>query len=181
MFPQGDGISQARIVEPEQVRPPDKSPEWLFGVNVDVDDKETVFGYFVTYDGEITNGEIVPSSEMVHMKVNTDLVIRRGLSDFFAAQESLQAVQELLRASVMGESVRQAIASACGQFSEPNNAALSCHCSPPILRTTSRPSLPPMESPGYSQHNRSNREAYTTYLRDLSSRTVHKERGRMHR
>lgn len=110
LFPQEDGITAIRTVEPEQVRPPNQEPEWLFGVNVDVDDKETVKAFYVTYDGQISNGEIVPATDMVQGKINVDLIIRRGLTDFFASQESLQGVQKLLRASVMGESVRQALA-----------------------------------------------------------------------
>jgi len=110
LFPQASGTTEIRVVEPEQVRPPDQSPEWLFGVKVNPDDKEKVLAYYVTYDGNISNGDEVSTDEMVQMKINVDAVIRRGLSDFFCAQESLQAVQKLLRASIMGESVRQAIA-----------------------------------------------------------------------
>lgn len=110
LFPSDDAITRLRTVEPEQVRPPDSSPEWLFGVRVDMDDKEVPLGYWVTYDGDVKNGDEVSPEFMFHIKIGVDLAIRRGLSKFFAPQETLQGVQKLLRAGVQGESVRQAIA-----------------------------------------------------------------------
>jgi hypothetical protein len=110
LFPQENGITEIRTIEPEQVRPPNAEPEWLFGVKVDSQDKEKPLAYWVTYDGTVENGEEFKPENVVHCKINVDLIIRRGLSDFFSSQESLQGVQKLLRAGVQGESVRQAIA-----------------------------------------------------------------------
>jgi len=110
LFPQEDGVTECRTIEPEQVRPPNATPEWMFGVKVDSYDKEKTLAYWVTYDGNVDNGEEFLPELVTHMRINVDMIIRRGLSDFFCSQESLQGVQKLLRAGVQGESVRQAIA-----------------------------------------------------------------------
>jgi hypothetical protein len=91
IYPQDDGIPEIRCVEPEQIRAKDDTPEWFFGVKVPGHDKDNLKGYdfekpiayWVTWDGAIENGEEVDADEMVMMKLNTDICIRRGLSDFF--------------------------------------------------------------------------------------------------
>jgi hypothetical protein len=110
LTPQDDAITEVRTIEPEQIRPPMNTPEWMFGVLVDTLDKEKILGLWVTYSGDVSDGEELTADEFVFMKINVDMIIRRGLSDFFCSQESLQGVQKLLRAGVQGESVRQAIA-----------------------------------------------------------------------
>lgn len=112
LFPSDDDdcCADLRSVEPEQVRSPNDDPEWLLGLRSEIDDREKVTGYSVTYTGTLEDAEIVEPSEVQHTKVNTDLAVLRGLTSFFTTQELLTGLQKLLRAGVEGESVRQSIA-----------------------------------------------------------------------
>ncbi len=151
-----------RTVEPEWVKNPDGSREWLFGCYAHMGDQERVTAYSITYDGNPSNGEHVPADEIVHYKRNVDMTIRRGLSDFFATQNVIAGVQKLLGSTVIGEAVRQsipyirqyAIASAAkvailaGQ-GNPGNPWVSCPEAPPdTYAQTSRPGSVPNISKG---------------------------------
>jgi len=109
-FPQSDGITQVRTIEPETVRSPTEVPEWTFGIRTPVEDRETVEEYYVTYTGGPEGGEYVDPVEIYHCKINTDLGVKRGLSDLFSTQEQLDDVKKLLKSEVMGETIRSSIA-----------------------------------------------------------------------
>jgi hypothetical protein len=109
-FPQDDGTTVVRLVEPEQVREPNAEPEWAGGVHTEADDAGTVLGYWITYTGAAADGEEVPAEEVLHIKVNVPRNARRGLSDFLAVGEELESARKLLRNEREGEAVRSAIA-----------------------------------------------------------------------
>lgn len=116
---QESGVSKVCTMEPESVRAPHPTVEWYLGVRTDAEDKETPLGYWWSATGITSEGEELPAlsepglpdsfGEVYHIKRNVDLVIRRGLSEFFAPQELLMQTAKLLRASTLGEAMRQAI------------------------------------------------------------------------
>jgi hypothetical protein len=138
-FPQEDGLTIVKVVEPETIRNPytaqnlQKGPnqaidgsevEWKFGIKTKSPDNSTPLAYAVMYYTDpISSFEVIEAKDMVHVKANVDRQIKRGLSDFFALQEVLINLQKLLRAGVLGESVRQSIAM-IRQFSQANQATV---------------------------------------------------------
>jgi hypothetical protein len=110
-FAQPDGTTLIRAVEPEQVReqaPAGHDADGAFGVVTAPGDIEDVRAYVVTYDG--SNYELVDASEVSHIKRNVDETVKRGLSDFYAAGETLDAVSRLVRNMTASGSVQSAIA-----------------------------------------------------------------------
>lgn len=107
LFPQGDGVTQFRQIEPEHVRSTTLS-DWSYGIKVDPEDPSKRLAYNVWYSP--TDVEEVPADEMIMFKNHTGPSVRRGLSDFFAVHESLYDSANLQRASRQGEAVRAAIA-----------------------------------------------------------------------
>lgn len=112
LFPQEDGITKMRAVEPEQVRYPlkDSDPAWSFGILTDPDDKVEHLAYRIWYDASKPDGETVDASEMVMFKNRMDRNVKRGISTFFNLQDLLGDADKLLRAGRQGEAVRQSIA-----------------------------------------------------------------------
>lgn len=107
-FPQDSGVTEIRVVEPEQVRTQDNQPDHAFGVITPEDDAETHLGYEVWR--AVDEQEVVPASMMVMLKNHTDRRVRRGLSDFFVVHELLDESKKLLQTGRQGEAVRQSIA-----------------------------------------------------------------------
>ena len=110
LFPQDDGIAQVRVVEPETLRSPDATPEWSYGVRTEIEDRETPLMYHILYNASVDSYEDVEPEWIHHIKINVDLGVKRGLSDFFSTQEALANSVKLLRSSTMGSSIRESIA-----------------------------------------------------------------------
>lgn len=111
LFPQEDGCTLARTVEPWQIRQPGKQdPTSLFGVLTEQEDREQVKAYYVTMTGTIGDGSYIPADRMALLKANTDLAVKRGVSDFLATQALWEQGRKLLTCGLTGEAVRQAIA-----------------------------------------------------------------------
>jgi len=110
-FPDRDGATQVRVVEPEHVKqPPDTTfEEWGWGIRTDPEDIQTVLEYHVQTDSA-KPGEFVPADEIQHVKVNVDRNIKRGMSDFYCCTESLDGVRKLLRNLREGAAIQAAIA-----------------------------------------------------------------------
>lgn len=109
-FPQEDGCTAIRVINPWTVRSPDGSEDWTFGIKTDPEDYESVEAYHIT-NRQLSAGRIVPADEILHYRINVDMGgSKRGVSDFFSTQETLANVQKLLRAETLGESVRCSIA-----------------------------------------------------------------------
>ncbi len=110
-FPQdNDEPTQIRIVEPEWVRCPDGSQEFSFGIKTPENDREKVLAYYVTYSGDISQGEEVSPEEIHHIKCNVDVGVKRGMSDLFSVYELVEHCKKLLRAEIIGETIRSSIA-----------------------------------------------------------------------
>lgn len=103
-----------RTIEPEQVVKPasGSQKEWSFGIQVQTDphvDLMRRLSYHVAYTGDASDGEQVDAAEIDHIKVNVDRIVKRGLSDFFAAQETLEQARKLLRNMATGAGLLSAL------------------------------------------------------------------------
>lgn len=93
IFPQEDGMSLFRFVEPHQVATPKsytKQENYSYGIKTDPDDVETVEAYYV-------DEEEIPYYEMQHRKLNVDMNVKRGLSSIWCVLANLDRAQNLLR------------------------------------------------------------------------------------
>ena len=118
----GGGRVRTRFVEPEQVTEPDDSraiedhigwdepSDWKFGIHTHEGDVETVHGYHVQWSDKPADFDYISTSRMVHIKLNVDTNIKRGLSDFHPVYGYLQDSAKLLGNTVKGASVLAAIA-----------------------------------------------------------------------
>ena len=111
LFPQVDGPTLARCVEPDMVRPPlDQSLEgpWAFGILTDPEDLDTPKAYNIIYPGE--KHVRVDAERIFHLKNNVSRNVRRGLSTYWSCSDELYGTSKLRYTSREGEKVRQAIA-----------------------------------------------------------------------
>lgn len=120
LFPQLDGTMVIRTVEPEQIYQPGGSQlaEWSYGIQTEIDDVNTIIAYHVDYRAakgagieQQVQGEIVPASQMMHIKTNVKRTIKRGLSDFsFDTLDAFTQAGKLRRNIGEGAAVQAAIA-----------------------------------------------------------------------
>lgn len=122
-FPQPSGRLLVRTIEPEQVYQPPGSTfnEWSYGIQSELDDIFSIIAYHVDYDAPLgfenpgtkdnRIGEIVPASNIVHVKMNVKKSIKRGLSDFsYETLETFITAGKLRKNLGEGSSVQSAIA-----------------------------------------------------------------------
>ena len=119
MFPQEDGKMIIRTVEPEQIfQPGQSSYDWSYGIQTDPDDVFDIKAYHVHYlapggehDATDRMGEVVDAKNIVHIKVNVERAIKRGLSDFsYDTLDAFQQAGKLRRNLGEGAAVQAAIA-----------------------------------------------------------------------
>ncbi len=152
-FPQPDGTTLVRDIEPEQVgQPPGHAadPHCLQGIQTDVRDIELPLAYFATYDGLAF--ETIPAAEVSHLKRNVPRSVKRGLSDFYSTGESLDAVQKLIHNMEVAGGVQAAIAW-IEQFAQAGAATASAAAA--ARRDASRPqTTDPLtgKSPNYQRY-----------------------------
>lgn len=112
---QREGFTAVRNVDASQlVEPTGNNIPFELGsfgcINVE-DDLEDIESYWVSYNGNNSEGEEVPASEMVHYKINVDNEIKRGMSDFtFDTYDNIKAVGRLMENMLEGSAVQAAIA-----------------------------------------------------------------------
>lgn len=122
-FPQPSGRLLVRTIEPEQIYQPPGSTflDWSYGIQCEKDDIFSIIAYNVDYDAPLgfetpdqkndRIGEIVPASEVVHIKCNVKKSIKRGLSDFsYETLETFITAGKLRKNLGEGSSVQSAIA-----------------------------------------------------------------------
>ncbi|HEX5271641.1 MAG TPA: phage portal protein, partial [Gemmataceae bacterium] len=112
-FDDSNGTLVVRTVEPEQVlEPVNYIPDTdSFGVFNDIDDLQTITGFWVSYDGDSGNGEEVDAQDMVHVKCNVDRMVKRGLTDFsYDAYDNLKSAGRLLENMTEGGAIQASIA-----------------------------------------------------------------------
>ncbi len=114
LYPDRSGITQCRIIEPEQIVQPAGAPfseaelsrrygvkvdvatNWDFGVHKADHDVQTVFGYHVQWStGQMS--DYLPASRCEHHRSNVDRNVARGLTDFFPAWKWLEQQARLLQ------------------------------------------------------------------------------------
>jgi capsid protein len=105
-FPDREGTTRVRFVEPEQVAAPSALATDLsasFGVQTDADDVETVLGYWV-------DGEFVNAGEIQHRRANVDFNVKRGLPLYTPVRKNLRRAEKLLRNMSIVAEIQSAIA-----------------------------------------------------------------------
>lgn len=100
----GDGEITIRFIEPEFVRS-DGTVDFDQGVRVDPDDAETAQEYAVEY--RLGQFDYVDASEVYHVKLNVDAILRRGVSDFAATAKILDQSLVAVRNMISAEAFRQ--------------------------------------------------------------------------
>ena len=105
-FPDEEGGTRVRFVEPEQVdTPPSAStnPAASYGVLTSERDVEHVLGYYV-------DGALVDAADIQHRKANVDRNVKRGLPLYTPVRKNLRRAEKLLRNMSVVAEVQSAIA-----------------------------------------------------------------------
>lgn len=116
IHPQEDGHLAVRFVEPECVTQPGGTTqeEYLFGIKTDPLDTQNIKEYNVRYYADEYQGltdEAVTPDYMVHLKVNCNEAMKRGIPDFsFSTLEMFNLAAKLQRNIGEGAAVQAAIA-----------------------------------------------------------------------
>lgn len=104
-----------------------ETASWSFGVHSDERDVQNVHGYYIQWSNNDTDWDYLPGGNapiypplganaqdhnawLEHDKSNVDRVVKRGLSDFFCGQSTLELARKLLRNIGEGASLQAAIA-----------------------------------------------------------------------
>ena len=113
---------ELRQVDTTQVTEPDAKAQleeylqlpvglcWRYGVATVPNNTARVFGYFVQWSGGSEDWDFFPPSRMVHLKLNVDREVKRGMSDFYPVQDNLRRGDKLLGNTLEGAAVQAAIA-----------------------------------------------------------------------
>jgi hypothetical protein len=115
VFANDRGYCDVRFVWPEQVRTPAgrTGADSYFGVETEPGDMERVLGFWLSIEGAGSpiEPEYVSSAEMVHVKLNVDSGVKRGMPDFaFSMREISDAALKLCRNMGLGAAIREAFA-----------------------------------------------------------------------
>jgi len=105
-FVNTEGQTSIRFVEPDQIQTPKELvnfPAASFGIRTEVNDVETVLGYFI-------DGKPVDASEIQHRKSNVDANVKRGLPLYFPVRKNLRRIEKLLRNMSVVAEIQSAIA-----------------------------------------------------------------------
>lgn len=105
-FPNGNGLTRVRFIEPDQVAPPDGATAESAagqGVLTDQQDVENVLGYYV-------DGVRIDAHEIQHRKANVDRNVKRGLPLYTPVRANLRRAEKLLRNMSVVAEIQSAIA-----------------------------------------------------------------------
>ena len=108
-----DACTLIRTVEPEQVIE-DYTRHTLetgsYGCLNPPEDLQTRLGFSVSLTGLVSDCEDVPAHDMQHVKVNTDRIVKRGLTDFaYDVHDAIGASSKLLENMAEGSAIQAAI------------------------------------------------------------------------
>ncbi len=106
LFPDSNGQTRLRFVDPERVRTPDNLENTAterLGISFDPFDAETVHGYWI-------DNQYVPYAQVQHRKSNVDAIVPRGLPLFFPVRKNLLRAEKLLRNMSVVAEIQSAIA-----------------------------------------------------------------------
>ena len=94
-----NGVPLVRRVNPECVYcPPGETQEgpWSFGIETDPEDRQTRLSYHVADpDKYPQDGEMVSASKVLHLKLNVDSDVKRGVPDFWPLEKEAQHLRKL--------------------------------------------------------------------------------------
>jgi len=119
-------IPRFRLVDPSFVVAPDsprqleeylglsqgnhETLDWKYGHGSPWRDSGAVEWIFVSWYGDPLEWEAVEADRFVHLKLNVDRDVKRGLTDFFPVCQTLSNADKLLSNTVQGAAVQAAIA-----------------------------------------------------------------------
>ena len=83
---------------------------WSFGVHTQDCRFDKPFGYHFLWNETGTDWDYLTVDRVQHIKRNVDSCVKRGVSDFLAAQEFLLHSEKLLRNTAVGSAIQAAIA-----------------------------------------------------------------------
>ena len=99
-FPQSDGSTACRFIEPEHCRAKGGSNSRVmsFGVETLEWDVEDVQAYWIVSNPDTATADLrVPASEIQHFRLNVDSTAKRGLPTFYPVRPNLDRAEKLLR------------------------------------------------------------------------------------
>jgi hypothetical protein len=117
-YPQPDGVTRIQFIEPMMIAPPmgeSHTGPWSFGIYTPDDDAAHPTAYCIhdirDWIGPFAGrDEIVPSTHIVHIKINVPTNCKRGVSSFYAAGQELIGAHRLRYTTRESEIVRACIA-----------------------------------------------------------------------
>lgn len=111
-FPQRSGVSAIRVVEPEHVKSATGSnqADTSFGVWTDPKDIETRLGYSIWDEPSIPPREHTPANQILHIRLNTQRNVKRGLPTWFPVMKNLKRAESLQQNMTTLVQIRAAIA-----------------------------------------------------------------------
>lgn len=110
-YPQADGVTLVRFVEPANVRPPvgeDGEGDWSFGFYTPGGDVEAPEAYNV-HDFRTQADEVVEAALIIHAKINCTSSQKRGVPSLYAVEGELIGAAKLRHATREGEKNRASI------------------------------------------------------------------------
>lgn len=114
LFPQDDGMTLLRWVEPEHVRSPSGESfdnRLSFGVETEAGDIQNIKAYWVVADPIAnTNPVRVLADKIVHHKCNVDSASKRGMPLLYSVESNLRRAEEILAAMSSTAKARAKIA-----------------------------------------------------------------------
>ena len=115
IFPdESTGVSEVRTCEPEQIV--ENSSQFpieigSFGIINAPHDIQKHIAYNYSPTGGVGDSEEVPASEMIHIKINTDRAVKRGMPDFsFDTYDMTKSAGRLLGNMAEGSAIQASIA-----------------------------------------------------------------------
>ena len=109
-----NGIPRARRINPECVGCPpggDQQGDWSWGILTEPGDRQTRLQYHVLNpDKPETVGDIIDAVRVLHLKLNVDSDVKRGLPDFWPLQDEVQTIRSLWRNMAEAAAICSAIA-----------------------------------------------------------------------
>ncbi len=84
--------------------------DWSFGVATQSGRHDRPYGYFLQWEGSASDWDVAPASEVSHIKLNVDRMVKRGISDFYAAYLTLERAAKLLGNTLQGAAIQATIA-----------------------------------------------------------------------
>ena len=119
-FPLGNGMTQWRFAEPEQLTQPPGSDmdEYSFGVRTKRSDLQNPLAYWIAWNETIANGDELPAERVTHFRRNSKRTIKRGLPEFaFDTFDSLDQATKL-RGNMADAAAEQAAIVAVMKFKQ---------------------------------------------------------------